>query len=134
MISFLSVFYCLYNGVKYKICFLFHQFFEIVYTINLILYNFDKSLITEDLKLLLKKMIKSITIKESKNNQDTEKEDENMTTLAQYLESNRKKAYDSAIKNTKYVNNRPVISKDDEWLEETEWDDLFEIMKKQSEK
>lgn len=25
--------------------------------------------------------------------------------------------------NMKSMNNRPVISKDDEWLEETEWDD-----------
>lgn len=57
-----------------------------------------------------------------------------MTAFAQYLESNRKKAYDFATENTRRVNNRPVISKDDEWLEETEWDDLFQIMKKQLEK
>lgn len=42
--------------------------------------------------------------------------------------------YEFARKNTKYnADGVPVISKDDEWLEETEWDDLFEELKKKHE-
>lgn len=42
--------------------------------------------------------------------------------------------YELARKNTKYnADGVPVISKDDEWLEETEWDDLFEELKKKHE-
>lgn len=39
--------------------------------------------------------------------------------------------YELARKNTLYnEDGRAVIPKDDEWLEETEWDDLFEELKK----
>ena len=53
-----------------------------------------------------------------------------MSALAQYLETNRKKAYSFATSNTKRNNQgRPVISKNDEWVNETEWDELFELLK-----
>lgn len=43
--------------------------------------------------------------------------------------------YEFARKNTKYNDKGvPVISKDDEWLEETEWDDIFEDVKKEHER
>ena len=42
------------------------------------------------------------------------------------------KAYKLAIQNTKYnQNGKAVISSDDEWNEESEWDDMFEQMKKE---
>lgn len=42
--------------------------------------------------------------------------------------------YIFAMKNTKYnEDGRVVISKDDEWLEETEWDELYEELKKERE-
>lgn len=49
-----------------------------------------------------------------------------MTALAQYLTTNREKAYAIATMNTKYnEQGRPVISKDDEWIQETEWGSLL---------
>ncbi len=40
------------------------------------------------------------------------------------------KAYGSAKSNTKYnQDGRAVISKDDEWVEEKEWDELLEEMR-----
>ena len=40
--------------------------------------------------------------------------------------------YQLARANTKYnEKGRAVISKDDEWAQETEWDDMFEQMKKE---
>lgn len=43
-----------------------------------------------------------------------------------------KKAYQLAMKNTNYnADGKAVISKDDEWKNETEWDDIFEQMKKE---
>lgn len=42
------------------------------------------------------------------------------------------KAYQAALNNTKYNSEgKAVISKDDEWADETEWDDMFEQMKKE---
>jgi addiction module RelB/DinJ family antitoxin len=42
------------------------------------------------------------------------------------------KAYQFAMNNTTYNSDgRAVISKDDEWAKETEWDDIFEQMKKE---
>lgn len=42
------------------------------------------------------------------------------------------KAYKIAMENTKYNNKgKAIISSDDEWAEETEWDDIFEQMKKE---
>lgn len=41
-------------------------------------------------------------------------------------------AYKLAIQNTKYnKKGEATISPDDEWIEETEWDDMFEQMKKE---
>lgn len=58
-----------------------------------------------------------------------------MTTLAQYLQVNKEKAYSLATANTKYnQQGRPVISKDDEWNNESEWDDLFDILTKNNKK
>ena len=43
-----------------------------------------------------------------------------------------KKAYQIAMENTKYnPEGKAVISSNDEWLNETEWDDMFEEMKKE---
>lgn len=42
------------------------------------------------------------------------------------------KAYKLAKENTKYNNEgKAVISSDDEWVDEAEWDDIFEQMKKE---
>lgn len=42
------------------------------------------------------------------------------------------KAYKMAMENTKYNSEgKAVISSDDEWVEETEWDDMFEQIKKE---
>lgn len=50
--------------------------------------------------------------------------------LTQYLETNRKKAYSYATSNTSHnTQNRPVISRDDDWVNESEWDDLFDLLK-----
>ena len=63
----------------------------------------------------------------------TEREDDLMSALAQYLDTNRERAYSFATANTKYnEQGRPVVSKDDEWLNESEWDDLYEILRKQA--
>lgn len=41
------------------------------------------------------------------------------------------KAYQMAMANTNYnADGKAVIASDDEWVEETEWDDMFEQMKK----
>lgn len=41
-----------------------------------------------------------------------------------------KKAYQLALDNTKYnEDGRAIVSRDDEWVAETEWDDLFVQMK-----
>ena len=43
-----------------------------------------------------------------------------------------KKAYQLAMNNTKYNSEgKAVISKDDEWASEHEWNDMFEQMKKE---
>lgn len=57
-----------------------------------------------------------------------------MSTLTQYLEKNKKIAYDVASRNTPCnASGHPVITKDDEWREETGWDELFlELSKKSS--
>lgn len=72
-----------------------------------------------------------------KAGQENIKEDDPMSALAQYLENNREQAYSFATANTKYnKQGHPVITKDDEWAEESEWDDLFELLsqKRQMEK
>lgn len=67
--------------------------------------------------------------KKESNYLDKKKEDDVMPALAEYLETNKNKAYSFATSNTKYnENGRPVISKDDEWCNEKEWDDLFQIL------
>lgn len=46
--------------------------------------------------------------------------------LEQYLEENKEVAYDYATNNMPCdANGRPVITKDDDWRSETEWDELF---------
>lgn len=58
-----------------------------------------------------------------------------MTVLAEYLKSNKATAYSFATSNTKYnEQNRPVISKDDEWVNETEWNNLFQALEKNNDK
>lgn len=58
-----------------------------------------------------------------------------MSTLAEYLETNKETAYSFATSNTKYnENGRPVISEDDEWVNETEWDDLFQLLADKAQK
>ena len=47
--------------------------------------------------------------------------------LSQFIENNKELAYSLAAKNTPCnANGHPVIAKDDEWRDETEWDKLFE--------
>ena len=47
-------------------------------------------------------------------------------------ETYNKKAYQLAMNNTKYNSEgKAVIPKEDEWVDETEWDDMFEQMKKE---
>ena len=59
-----------------------------------------------------------------------EMEDDLMSVLAQYLDTNRERAYSFATANTKYnEQGHPVVSKDDEWMDEPEWDDLFLVLK-----
>lgn len=42
------------------------------------------------------------------------------------------KAYKMAMQNTSYdKNGKAIISSDDDWTDETEWDDMFEQMKKE---
>ena len=42
------------------------------------------------------------------------------------------KAYKIAIDNTRYNSEgKAVVSKDDEWVKETEWEDMFEQMKRE---
>ena len=42
------------------------------------------------------------------------------------------KAYHQAMKNTKYNDNgKAIISKDDDWVNESEWDDLYKQLKKE---
>ena len=44
------------------------------------------------------------------------------------------KAYQLAMQNTNYnKEGKATVSSDDEWLEETGWDDMFEQMKKERE-
>ena len=72
-----------------------------------------------------------------KTGQKNVKEDDPMSALAQYLETNREQAYSFATANTKYnKQGHPAISKDDEWADESEWDELFELLsqKRQVEK
>lgn len=58
-----------------------------------------------------------------------------MSVLAQYLEKNKELAYDIASKNTPCnASGHPVITKDDEWREEWEWDELFLELSKKSNK
>lgn len=46
-----------------------------------------------------------------------------MENLKQYLKDNKEKAYSFATKNTNYnAQRQPVISKNDEWVEEKEWE------------
>lgn len=54
-----------------------------------------------------------------------------MSILEQYLKENKEKVYNFAKNNAKYnVQNRPIISKDDEWIKETEWDELYNKLKR----
>ena len=48
------------------------------------------------------------------------------------IENYNKKAYQLAMHNTKYNSEgKAVISKDDEWVKETEWDDMFRKIKQE---
>lgn len=57
---------------------------------------------------------------------------DNKSPLAQYLEQNKEATYDYATNNMPCgANGRPVITKDDEWRDETEWDELFADLQNQ---
>lgn len=48
------------------------------------------------------------------------------------IEGYNKKTYRLAMENTKYNSDgKAVVSKDDEWRDESEWDDIYEQMKKE---
>ena len=52
-----------------------------------------------------------------------------MLILSQYLKENREKVYSFAAENTSYnAGGSPVVRKDDEWRDETEWDELYESL------
>ena len=54
-----------------------------------------------------------------------------MSKLDEYLKANREHAYKTAYDNTpRNATGQPVIPKDDEWREETEWDEEYSKMVK----
>lgn len=58
-----------------------------------------------------------------------------MSALAQYLDKNKEQAYKFASQNTPCnASGRPVITKNDEWREETEWEELFLELSRKSNK
>ena len=59
-----------------------------------------------------------------------------MNDFDQYLTENKQTAYDIAENNTvRNKDGRAVISKDDEWMQETEWDEFWkDISEKELEK
>ena len=67
-----------------------------------------------------------------------EKKVDDMSTLAieklsltDFIKQNKEKIYETARKNTKLnTEGRPVISKDDPWFCEDEWDEHFKGMDK----
>ena len=62
------------------------------------------------------------------------KEDDGVTSLRKYLETNKEKTYHFATQNTKYnEQGHPTISTEDEWASETEWDGLFATIKMRKE-
>lgn len=55
-----------------------------------------------------------------------------MSVLGKYFNNNNNKikAYEFATNNTKYnIQFKPMISKDDEWVNEIEWNELFDELK-----
>ena len=67
--------------------------------------------------------------RESKNTEGI-KEGDSMSALAQYLKNNREHAYSYATANTKHnEQGRPAVSQNDEWINESEWDNLFDMLK-----
>ena len=55
-----------------------------------------------------------------------------MSVLKEYFKNNENKemAYEYAVNNTKYNSqSNPIISKDDEWINEIEWDELYYSLK-----
>jgi len=64
----------------------------------------------------------------------TEKEQDNpMTTYTEIIKKNKEKIQKIAEENTKRnQDGLPVISKDDPWRKETEWDELYKELTKKS--
>ena len=64
-----------------------------------------------------------------------EKGVDGMSVLKQYLEKNKEFAYDFASKNTPCnASGHPIIPQDDEWCDESEWDELFVELSNKSNK
>ncbi len=58
-----------------------------------------------------------------------------MSRLTQYLGENKDKAYSFAASNTTCnAQGRPIVLKNDEWISETEWDDLFTLLSDKTKK
>lgn len=58
-----------------------------------------------------------------------------MSILDQYLKEHREEAYRIATENTMYnADGHAVITKDDVWATETEWDEMFHDITKASDK
>lgn len=54
------------------------------------------------------------------------KGDKDMTSFAEFMKLNKEKIYKTAAANTtKDENNITVITKDDSWRDETEWDHYY---------
>lgn len=61
------------------------------------------------------------------------KEDNQMSTYTKVIKKNKEKLMDIANINTKKnQDGLTVISKDDPWREETEWDELYKDLTKKS--
>lgn len=74
--------------------------------------------------------IKSLLSYEGNSIQELEKNFQ--TTVDEYIADCNNKAYQLAMNNTTYNSEgRAVISKDDEWAKETEWDDVYAQMIKE---
>lgn len=55
-----------------------------------------------------------------------------MSILDKYLSENREKAYQFAEENTpRNQDGRAILPTDDEWRNETEWEDMFESITKE---
>jgi len=64
--------------------------------------------------------------KNNQTNTEPSEEDDTMSKLSEYIKNNKELVYSFATKNTPVnADGRAVITKDDIWRNEPEWDKLF---------